>query len=152
MPVPKSNFRSAFYTDAKEAKYLMKHAGIITTWDWIKSPIGETIKEKYESLYCDLVKLDRLLIQNQPHWFIASKHLAFVMETCWSAFTSFPSYSTPDGFWYYGLLNNRWHAYGFDGFEGECLLLGSGDRRVPTAYYARLNVTNGIYDWGETVP
>ncbi len=120
---------------------LRNNAGTIAAWDFNTS-LGDTIKEKYESLYVKVVELSavvhRKTLRGGCNWLVTSPEIASIFETATAGFAPAPSetFTSSLGIQYVGTVNNRWRLYKDPLFPNNQILLGyKGDSYLDSGYF-----------------
>jgi hypothetical protein len=120
---------------------LRDNAGTVTAWDFNTS-LGETIKEKYESLYVKLVEVSAVIhrktLRGGANWVVTSPEVASMFETATAGFAPAPSetFTSSLGIQYVGTVNNRWRLYKDPLFPSNQLLMGyKGDTYLDSGYF-----------------
>ena len=120
---------------------LRDNAGTVTAWDFNTS-LGETIKEKYESLYVKIVEVSavvhRKTLRGGCNWIVTSPEVASMFETAVAGFAPAPSetFTSSLGIQYVGTVNNRWRLYKDPLFPTNQLLMGyKGDTYLDSGYF-----------------
>lgn len=120
---------------------LRDNAGTVTAWDFNTS-LGETIKEKYESLYVKIVEVSavvhRKTLRGGCNWIVTSPEVASMFETATAGFAPAPSetFTSSLGIQYVGTVNNRWRLYKDPLFPTNQLLMGyKGDTYLDSGYF-----------------
>jgi hypothetical protein len=120
---------------------LRDNAGTVTAWDFNTS-LGETIKEKYESLYVKLVEVSAVIhrktLRGGANWVVTSPEVASMFETATAGFAPAPSetFTNSLGIQYVGTVNNRWRLYKDPLFPSNQLLMGyKGDTYLDSGYF-----------------
>lgn len=120
---------------------LRNNAGTIAVWDF-NTALGDTIKEKYESLYVKVVELSavvhRKTLRGGCNWLVTSPEVASIFETATAGFAPAPSetFTASLGIQYVGTINNRWRLYKDPLFpQGQILAGYKGDSYMDTGYF-----------------
>lgn len=120
---------------------LRNNAGTIAAWDF-NTALGETIKEKYESLYIKIVELSNVVhrktLRGGCNWLVTSPEVASIFETATAGFAPAPSetFTSSLGIQYVGTVNNRWRLYKDPLFPNNQILLGyKGDSYMDSGYF-----------------
>jgi DNA-binding transcriptional MerR regulator len=79
--------------------------------------LGQTIRQKYEAIYCELVKISYALYRKNEtapmNFILTSPEISAIFETCTAGFA--PNWSTEirgkPTIVYTGILNSRWRIY-----------------------------------------
>lgn len=121
---------------------LRNNAGTVSAWDF-NTTLGDTLKEKYESLFIKLVEISNIVhrktLRGGANWIVCSPEVASIFETATAGFG--PTIS-PDGFTgllgiqYVGTINGKWKMYKDPLFPTGQILLGyKGDSYMDSGYY-----------------
>ncbi|MFW5871688.1 MAG: hypothetical protein ACOCUT_01140 [bacterium] len=120
---------------------LRVNAGTTATWDF-STALGDTIKEKYESLYVKVVEVSNIIhrktLRGGANWMITSPEVASIFETSTAGFAPAPSnnFESSLGIQYIGTVNNRWRLYKDPLFPRGSILLGyRGDSYMDSGYF-----------------
>ena len=120
---------------------LRNNAGTVTAWDF-NTALGETIKEKYESLYVKVVEVSNVIhrktLRGGANWLVTSPEVASIFETATAGFAPAPSetFTSSLGIQYVGTVNNRWRLYKDPLFPSNQILLGyKGDSYMDSGYF-----------------
>lgn len=120
---------------------LRNNAGTIAVWDF-NTALGDTIKEKYESLYVKVVELSavvhRKTLRGGCNWLVTSPEVASIFETATAGFAPAPSetFTSSLGIQYVGTINNRWRLYKDPLFpQGQILMGYKGDSYMDSGYF-----------------
>jgi hypothetical protein len=137
-------------------------AGTVTSWDF-NSALGDTIMEKYESLYVKAVELNNVLMRKGAvgyFWIVTSPEVASIFETATAGFHPSPSeefdrmaeYKAIDGVMpqglptmhYCGGVNRKWRLYKYSEVPTNMFLMGCNDQREDSSHYGRMMIANFI--------
>jgi len=120
---------------------LRNNAGTVASWDF-NTALGDTIKEKYESLYVKLVELGavvhRKTLRGGINWIVTSPEVASMFETATAGFAPDPSetFTNTMGIQYVGTVNARWRVYKDPLFPTNQILGGyKGDSYMDSGYF-----------------
>ena len=120
---------------------LRNNAGTVTAWDF-NTALGETIKEKYESLYVKVVEVSNVIhrktLRGGANWLVTSPEVASIFETATAGFAPAPSetFTSSLGIQYVGAVNNRWRLYKDPLFPSNQILMGyKGDSYMDSGYF-----------------
>jgi hypothetical protein len=120
---------------------LRNNAGTIAVWDF-NTALGDTIKEKYESLYVKVVEVSNVVhrktLRGGCNWLVTSPEVASVFETATAGFAPAPSdtFTSSLGVQYVGTVNNRWRLYKDPLFPTGQILMGyKGDSYMDSGYF-----------------
>jgi hypothetical protein len=119
---------------------LRNNDGTVAAWDF-NTALGETIKEKYESLYIKIVELSNVVhrktLRGGCNWLVTSPEVASIFETATAGFAPAPSetFTSSLGIQYVGTVNNRWKLYKDPLFPNNQILLGyKGDSYMDSGW------------------
>ncbi len=120
---------------------LRNNAGTVSAWDF-NTALGETIKEKYESLYVKVVEVSNVVhrktLRGGANWLVTSPEVASIFETATAGFAPAPSetFTSSLGIQYVGTVNNRWRLYKDPLFPTNQILMGyKGDSYMDSGYF-----------------
>lgn len=120
---------------------LRNNAGTVSSWDF-NTALGDTIKEKYESLYVKVVEVSNVIhrktLRGGANWIVTSPEVASIFETATAGFApaSSETFSSSLGIQYVGTVNNRWRLYKDPLFPTSQLLMGyKGDSYMDSGYF-----------------
>jgi hypothetical protein len=120
---------------------LRNNAGTIAAWDFNTS-LGDTIKEKYESLYVKLVEISNIIhkktLRGGANWIVCSPEVASIFETATAGFapTMSDTFTSSLGIQYVGTVTNKWRVYKDPLFPTGQILLGyKGDSYMDSGYF-----------------
>lgn len=120
---------------------LRTNAGTLAAWDF-NTALGDTIKEKYESLYVKLVEVSavvhRKTLRGGCNWIVTSPEVASIFESATAGFAPAPSetFTSSLGVQYVGTINNRWRVYKDPLFpQGQILMGYKGDSYMDSGYF-----------------
>jgi len=120
---------------------LLNNAGTVSAWDF-NTALGETIKEKYESLYVKVVEVSNVIhrktLRGGANWLVTSPEIASIFETATAGFAPAPSetFTSSLGIQYVGTVNNRWRLYKDPLFPTSQILMGyKGDSYMDSGYF-----------------
>jgi hypothetical protein len=125
---------------------LITSAGTTATWDLTTAAgtfsWGDTIKERYESLYVKITELSNVIhrktLRGGANWVVCSPEIAAIFETATAGFAPAPSesFTSSLGVQYVGTVANRWRLYKDPLFPAGKLLLGyKGDSYMDSGYF-----------------
>jgi hypothetical protein len=125
---------------------LITSAGTNATWTTGSGSgmgnLGDTIKEKYESLYVKVTELSNVIhrktLRGGANWVICSPEIAAIFETATAGFAPAPSesFTSSLGVQYVGTVANRWRLYKDPLFPANKLLMGyKGDSYMDSGYF-----------------
>lgn len=154
----KKNYKIAELTsDFLTHEFVVKKvetAGIRCCWDW-NTALGDTVKEKYESLYVKLVELTNVMVVKGAKgyfWIVAAPEIGSIFETATAGF--FPAlcdgnYSqqvplgVPD-IYELGLVNRKWKLFVDPSLDNTTVLIGVGMENEDPKHYGVLKIANMI--------
>ena len=120
---------------------LRQNAGTVASWDF-NTALGDTIKEKYESLYVKVVEVTNVVhrktLRGGCNWIVTSPEVASIFETSTAGFAPAPSdtFTSSIGIQYVGTVNQRWRLYKDPLFPTGQLLMGyKGDSYMDSGYF-----------------
>lgn len=120
---------------------LRNNAGTVGSWDF-NTALGDTIKERYESLYVKVVEMSNVIhrktLRGGANWIVTSPEVASVFETATAGFAPDPSetFTSSLGIQYVGTINKRWRLYKDPLFPTNQLLMGyKGDSYMDSGYF-----------------
>lgn len=120
---------------------LRNNAGTVGSWDF-NTALGDTIKERYESLYVKVVEMSSVIhrktLRGGANWIVTSPEVASVFETATAGFAPDPSetFTSSLGVQYVGTINKRWRLYKDPLFPTNQLLMGyKGDSYMDSGYF-----------------
>jgi hypothetical protein len=120
---------------------LRNNAGTVAAWDYATA-LGETVKEKYESLYVKVVEVSAVIhrktLRGGANWIVTSPEVASIFETATAGFAPAPSetFTSSLGIQYVGTVNNRWRLYKDPLFLTNQILMGyKGDSYMDSGYF-----------------
>lgn len=120
---------------------LRNNAGTVAAWDYATA-LGQTVKEKYESLYVKVVELSAVIhrktLRGGANWMVTSPEVASMFETATAGFAPDPSetFTSSLGVQYVGSINKRWRLYKDPLFPTNQILMGyKGDTYMDSGYF-----------------
>ena len=120
---------------------LRNNAGTVSAWDF-NTALGDTIKEKYESLYVKIVEISNVVhrktLRGGCNWIVTSPEVASIFETATAGFAPNPSetFTSSLGIQYVGTINSRWRLYKDPLFPTSQIVLGyKGDSYMDSGYF-----------------
>jgi hypothetical protein len=120
---------------------LRNNAGTVSSWDF-STALGDTIKEKYESLYIKIVEISNVVhrktLRGGCNWLVTSPEVASIFETATAGFAPAPSetFTSSLGIQYVGTVNSRWRLYKDPLFpQGQIMLGYKGDSYMDAGYF-----------------
>jgi hypothetical protein len=158
----KPTFKKFF--DHEELIDIANKAGFTMGWDF-NCALGDTIREKYESLYVKTVDMNNALIKKGAagyFWITTSSEVASIFETVTYGFTPISSeeweaqgniaYKMIGGVHpqgvpsvsYCGSINSKWRLYKDTEMPVGMLLMGCNDTREDSSHYGRMNIFNYV--------
>ena len=135
---------------------LRNNAGTVAVWDF-NTALGDTIKERYESLYVKVVEISNVIarktLRGGANWIVCSPEVASIFETATAGFAPDGSegFTGALGVQYVGTVMKRWKLYKDPLAPSSSLLMGyKGDSYMDSGYfycpYVPLTSTPVIYD------
>lgn len=143
---------------------LLKHASTRATWDF-NTALGDTIKEKYESLYIRLLELSNVMVSKGAagyFYIITSPEVASIFETATAGFAPLSSsaYARQTQYWRNGqlpmgvdmgiqeagVINARWRLYKSSKMPADPsqILVGAGPAKGPASHFGVIHIANFI--------
>lgn len=120
---------------------LRNNAGTVASWDF-STALGDTIKEKYESLYVKVTEVSTVIhrktLRSGANWIVTSPEVAAIFETATAGFAPAPSetFTSSLGVQYVGSVNSKWRVYKDPLFPTGSLLMGyKGDSYMDSGYF-----------------
>lgn len=120
---------------------LRNNAGTIAAWDF-NTALGDTVKEKYESLYIKLVEISNVIhrktLRGGANWLVCSPEVASIFETATAGFapTMSDTFTSSLGIQYVGTVNSKWRLYKDPLFPTGQILCGyKGDSYMDSGYF-----------------
>ena len=120
---------------------LRNNAGTVASWDF-NTALGDTIKEKYESLYVKVVEVSNIVhrktLRGGCNWIVTSPEVASIFETATAGFAPAPSetFTSSLGIQYVGTVNSRWRLYKDPLIPTGQMVLGyKGDSYMDSGYF-----------------
>lgn len=120
---------------------LRNNAGTVSAWDF-NTALGDTIKEKYESLYIKVVEVSNVVhrktLRGGCNWIVTSPEVSSIFETATAGFAPNPSetFTSSLGIQYVGTVNNKWRLYKDPLFPAGQLMMGyKGDSYMDSGYF-----------------
>ena len=120
---------------------LRLNAGTVAAWDY-STALGDTVKEKYESLYVKVVEVSNVIhrktLRGGANFIVTSPEVASIFETATAGFAPAPSetFTSSLGIQYVGTVNNRYRIYKDPLFPTSQLLMGyKGDSYMDSGYF-----------------
>lgn len=132
------------------------NAGTTAVWDF-SSALGDTIKEKYEALFVQLVavsnQIHKKTLRHGANWIVTSPEICAIFESATAGFAPAPSenWESSIGIQYVGTVNSRWKIYKDPNFPQDQLIMGyRGDSMMDVGYfycpYVALQQSPLLYD------
>lgn len=149
------------FFSGEELMEIIDHCGTRTVWDFNTS-LGESIGEKYESLYVKCVEVTEELIRNGAKgyfWIATSAEISSIFETaygfCHASRDSAgfePQHriggvmpmGIPMIVIYAGAVHEKWRIYRCSQIPANQILIGCNDRREHASHYGRISVANFV--------
>jgi hypothetical protein len=120
---------------------LRQNAGTVAAWD-LATALGDTIKEKYESLYVKIVEVSNVIhrktLRGGANFIVTSPEVASIFETATAGFAPAPSetFTSSLGIQYVGTVANRYRLYKDPLFPTNQILMGyKGDSYMDSGYF-----------------
>lgn len=120
---------------------LRNNAGTVSVWDF-STAFGDTIKEKYESLFVKLTEVSavvhRKTLRGGCNWLVCSPEVASIFETATAGFAPEPSdtFTSSLGVQYVGTVSKKWRVYKDPLFpQGQVLMGYKGDSYMDSGYF-----------------
>jgi Major capsid protein Gp23 len=127
--------------DREVLQDLRNNSGTVSAWDF-NTALGETIKEKYESLYVKVTEISNIIhrktLRGSANWLVTSPEVASIFETATAGFAPAPSetFTSSLGVQYVGTVNNKWRLYKDPLFPTNQILMGyKGDSYMDSGYF-----------------
>jgi hypothetical protein len=127
--------------DREVIQDLRNNAGTVAAWD-LSTALGDTIKEKYESLYVKIVEVSNVIhrktLRGGANFLVTSPEVASIFETATAGFAPAPSetFTSSLGIQYVGTVANRYRLYKDPLFPTNQILLGyKGDSYMDSGYF-----------------
>lgn len=93
-------------------KDIREHCATVGSWDYLHA-LGDTILEKYESLYAYMVEASDIIQQKSGQYcnfIVVSSEVSAIFECATAGYSPNPNYDGDD-FGYLGDINQRWRIY-----------------------------------------
>lgn len=120
---------------------LRNNAGTVAGWDF-NTALGDTIKEKYESLFVKVVEISNVVhrktLRGGANWLVTSPEVASIFETATAGFApaSSETFTSSLGIQYVGTVNARWRLYKDPLFpQGQIMMGYKGDSYMDSGYF-----------------
>lgn len=127
--------------DREVLMHLRNNAGTVSAWDF-NTALGDTIKEKYESIYVKFVELGNQIhkktLRGAANWIVCSPEVASIFETATAGFapTLSDTFNTTAGIQYVGAVNSKWQIYKDPLFPvGQVLMGYKGPTNMDSGFY-----------------
>jgi hypothetical protein len=127
--------------DREVIQDLRNNAGTVAAWD-LATALGDTIKEKYESLYVKIVEVSNVIhrktLRGGANFLVTSPEVASIFETATAGFAPAPSetFTSSLGIQYVGTVANRYRLYKDPLFPTNQILMGyKGDSYMDSGYF-----------------
>lgn len=140
----------------EEIADIRNNASTVSYWDF-NTALGDTIMEKYESLYVKMVEITNVLLAKGAigyFWIATSPEIASIFETATAGFNPMGSSHRemiggiyPLGLpevYYAGAINCKWRLYIDSQLDKNVAIIGCNDKREPNQHYAKLTVCNFV--------
>jgi hypothetical protein len=140
------------FLDHDEVVKMLENAGTRCAWDF-NTALGDTIREKYESLYIKVVEVTNVLIRKGASglfWICASPEVASIFEVATMGFfpTSQEQFELGTKKVYkLGVMQRRWSVYVDPSLETNQVLIGCGEHKMhenDEKSYAAMSVANFV--------
>ena len=154
-PIPKKEGKK-FWATSSVLCELLNNAGVISSWD-MNTALGDTILEKYESLYFKINEVTDYLIRQgaSGHFWIAASHSITELMESGSNFKSpvfipgLPPFDSQKKLGDNevidkGTLNQRWRIFECSLFPSHQILIGVNNEICEPQNYARISIANFI--------
>jgi hypothetical protein len=157
----KPTFKKFLTTEQLED--ISKNAGTMAAWDF-NTALGDTIKEKYESLYVKCIELTNVLLKKGAagyFWIATSPEVSSIFETATYGFAPHVYLDEWEGdrissnldVWpmggsdniqYCGSINMKWRLYKDTRMPVDMVVIGCNDEVESYNHYAVLRIANFI--------
>lgn len=153
---PKGN---AFWAKSDDLIRLLENTGTVSHFDF-HSALGDTILEKYESVYLHMLEINNVILRKVPpggyFWIATNKNIASFFETMPGFTTSQERKFGPYPFdrqyvlesieevQDIGTINNRWRLFMCEKIPPTQMLIGLDNYEHDPVGYARINMANFI--------
>lgn len=145
-----------FFT-SEELAEIARKAQTVAVWDF-NVALGDTIKEKYESLSVKCHEVTAILLRNGAKgyfWICCSPEVASIFEVANYGFWPAPFNDKEDKslgvsplglseLKFRGTINNKWRLYADTEMPEDTILIGCNDKMEDSSHYARLKVVNFV--------
>lgn len=147
--------KGGFWAKSDDLCQLMENAGTVALWDF-HTALGDTLNEKYESLYLKLSELTNVLITKGAEgyfWAAGGIEICSLFE-CTSNFNpaeaevgEYPFDSqyylgAKDGVYDKGTISDKWRLFFCPRIPGDQILIGVNNQKEHWIRYARLKIHN----------
>lgn len=120
---------------------LKNNAGTVATWDYATA-LGDTIREKYESLYIKIIEVSSIIhrktFRGGATWIVTSPEIAELLTNAIS-YTNWTARDQNSELFYHGTMNNRnrWRLFSSKtAISRDTILLGyKGEREHDSGYF-----------------
>lgn len=141
---------------------LRLNAGTVSTWD-LGTALGDTIKEKYESLYIKCAEVGNVIhrktLRGGANWMVTSPEVASIFETATAGYApdGEESFNKTLGVQYVGTVKGKWQLYKDPLFPSNQILMGyKGESYMDSGYfylpYVPLTQTPVVYGPDDLCP
>lgn len=120
---------------------LRNNAGTVASWDY-NTALGDTIKEKYESLYVKMSEVSAVIhrktLRGGANWIVTSPEVASMFETATAGYAPGQSdtFTNSLGVQYVGTVNSKWRLYKDPLFKTNQILMGyKGESYMDSGYF-----------------
>lgn len=137
-----------FMTHSNVVDVLAFSNQVVSCWDFNTS-LGDTIREKYDSLQVKIVEVTAVLKRNGAagyFWLVASPEVCAIFE-CTGGFYPDGAHYVPmgcDQITYLGTIGRRWRLYCDPDLEANKLLVGANSTKGNPEHYARISIANFV--------
>lgn len=154
--IERPTFRN-FFTH-KQLMEIAADAATRTVWDF-NTCLGNTIKEKYESLYVKVAELSGILEKKGAAgylWIAASPEVTSIFETCTAGYYPSTSEECDGGYYlgvrpigldqinYCGSVSNKWRLYKDSMMPVDMLVIGVNDKIEDNKHYGVMKIANFV--------
>lgn len=153
LPSQEQDYKSVFWATEDDLLHLAENAGTVSLWSY-RSALGDTLKEKCESLLIQISELTSVMIRKgaSGYFWIAGgeKITAFLgctsyFEPIEKAYGEYPfdrQYYLGSGLNDRGTIAEKWRLISCPKFEEDQLLVGVNNKREEYSHYARLKAVD----------
>lgn len=120
---------------------LRNNAGTVAAWDY-NTTLGDTIKEKYESLFIKLTEISNVIhrktLRGGANWLVMSPEVASIIECATAGFAPIPSdnFTMGAGIQYVGAVAKKWQIFKDPLFQVNQILMGyKGESYMDSGYF-----------------